>query len=600
MTNIFKIILIYFALLFSINAYSKSNNTKMDYLDIESKYYMGEYTECSNVGDSIYYVENIYDAMILSCSALANHNIAFADRVVDHNDNTYGANFHRARIKAQDALEYIISDLNSSKGKKISDKILPEKLQLYTLAILCSRILQIPQYKQVVKYIKDNIIPIRENLGKKFCVEKLQIIYFEIIYALDHDQEDYVYKELLPLFENEVCSLQSIDPVQKSRIANIYVQLSDYFNYKLMDTEAATPQLKDMAINTMIHSRDYALFSKKANRLAVFIKNDWKQLKSKLTNDEAVLLYFSYARSTDSWNYIWIIKPGAEEPSLAYGGHSYWSENKELSLVHELDMLKTIYVVGTNGMKFTDFYTDSRIVRIHSFSELSNLKKKYNGGKVTAIGNINYSIDKNSELSTEKGVLRKLGNFASAEREMESLRNIFGDKIEIFQGNNVSRKLLHTLNTKISILHLSTHGMFSKQLLYQYNRDNANLGVTGDNIFKSCGLMLSGYNDNKEENFISAYDIKNMDLRDIDFVFISACESGAGQVLTIGDYSLAEAFHIAGVKNIIAVVDPIKEDIATNFAEMLYKQIINGKTYHDAFHEAKNKICPTDRIFLFE
>lgn len=91
-----------------------------------------------------------------------------------------------------------------------------------------------------------------------------------------------------------------------------------------------------------------------------------------------------------------------------------------------------------------------------------------------------------------------------------------------------------------------------------------------------------------------------MDLRDIDFVFISACESGAGQVLTIGDYSLAEAFHIAGVKNIIAVVDPIKEDIATNFAEMLYKQIINGKTYHDAFHEAKNKICPTDRIFLFE
>lgn len=89
------------------------------------------------------------------------------------------------------------------------------------------------------------------------------------------------------------------------------------------------------------------LFFQKANRLAVFIKNDWKQLKSKLTNDEAVLLYFSYARSTDSWNYIWIIKPGAEEPSLAYGGHSYWSENKELSLVHELDMLKTIYVVGT-------------------------------------------------------------------------------------------------------------------------------------------------------------------------------------------------------------------------------------------------------------
>lgn len=103
----------------------------MDYLDIESKYYMGEYTECSNVGDSIYYVENIYDAMILSCSALANHNIAFADRVVDHNDNTYGANFHRARIKAQDALEYIISDLNSSKGKKYQIKYYQKTTIIY-------------------------------------------------------------------------------------------------------------------------------------------------------------------------------------------------------------------------------------------------------------------------------------------------------------------------------------------------------------------------------------------------------------------------------------------------------------------------------------
>lgn len=112
--------------------------------------------------------------------------------------------------------------------------------------------------------------------------------------------------------------------------------------------------------------------------------------------------------------------------------------------------------------------------------------------------------------------------------------------------------------------------------------------------------MLSGYNNNEELNFISAYEIKKLDLRNVDFVFVSACESAAGLVLSIGDYSLAEAFHVAGVKNIIAVIDPINEDVATNFAEILYREIKKGTSYHDSFHIAKKQSCPSDRILLFE
>lgn len=612
--HIFKLLISCIVLQCSITAFSKSNNTKRDYIDIEAKFYMGEYSDCSVVGDSIFYVENIYDAMILSYSAIANHKLAFAEIKKGHRASSisnFRSNFYRASLKAQDALDFIVSDLNANRAQINSEKSIKEKLQSYSLAVQCSRILQIPQYKQIVKYINEKIVPLKEQFSNELYVEKLQILYFEIIYALDHEQEEYVCKELLPSFEKEVLMLQSIEPIQKARIADIYVQLSEYLNYKMMETsdefksklvktEAKMNYLKDMAINTMIHSRDYSLYSKKPKGKSQFILSDWKQLKNELKTDEVAMLYFTYAKYEDSWNYILTISADSADPDLSYGGHSYMSESQALDYLKKLDQYKTIFVVGTNGMNFTNFSSDHRIVRLHTLSEIGERKTCYNNGNVNAIGNLKYSSTKDTETSTEKGVVRKIGEFASAEREMNSLKSIFGNRLKIYQGHTVTRSTFREFERNVSILHISTHGTFNLQLLNKYNHENADFGITGDNIFKSCGLMLSGYNDNKEKNFISAYDIKNLNLDNIDFVFISACESGAGQVLTIGDYSLAEAFYVAGVKNIIAVIDPIKEDVATNFAEALYKEISKGTSYHDSFYIAKNQVCPSERIILFE
>lgn len=610
--HIFKLVISCIVLQCSINAYSKSNNTRQDYIDIEAKFYMGEYSDCSVVGDSIFNVENIYDAMILSYSSIANHRLAFQEIKKGHRDDSqYVSNFYRASFKAQDALDFIVSDLNAHRAQQFSEASIKERLQAYSLAVQCSRILQIPQYKQIVKYIKEKIVPLKDQLSDQLYVEKLQILYFEIIYALDHEQDEYVSKELLPSFEKQVLMLQSIEPAQKARIADIYVQLSEYLHYRMMEasnefkSDLVKPEsnfnfLKDIAVNTMIHSRDYSLYSKKPNGTSQFILSDWKQLKNELKADEVAMLYFVYAKYEDSWNYIWTITADSSDPDLLYGGHSYQSEFQALDHLRRFGQYKTIFVVGTNSMTFTNFSRDRRIVRLHTLSEIGKRKTSYKKGNVNAIGNLKYSSTKDTETSTEKGVVRKIGEFASAEREMNSLKSIFGNRLKIYQGNTVTRSTFREFERNVSILHISTHGTFNLQLLNKYNHENSDFGITGDNIFKSCGLMLSGYNDNKENNFISAYDIKNLNLDNIDFVFISACESGAGQVLTIGDYSLAEAFYVAGVKNIIAVIDPIKEDVATNFAEVLYKEISKGTSYHDSFYIAKNQVCPNERIILFE
>lgn len=595
--NIFIILIVMIFSSLQLNA--KSSNTRVDYLTMETDYYLGDYAECSNIGDSIFYVENMYDAMILSYSAIANHHLAFSEQKIGLDNNVYGANFGRARMKARESLEYIIYDLNHNISPEFQFSEIRDRLQAYSLAVLCSRILQTPEYKRVVRFIKDNIVPLKNQFVDKYFIEYLQILYFEIIYALDHNQIDLVCNELLPKFENDVVSLYSVDSKQKARIAMIYLQLAEYLNYKLLESDIDSPILKDMTINVMIHSRDYSLFSKKHGGACRFALEDWKQLKNNLRPDEVVLMYFTYARSSDSWNYVWIIKSNSQNPDIAYSGHSYWSESQSLDCLTQMNEFNKIFIVGTNNMSFTDFSNDRRIVRLHSFSEISNYDKSYQNGNVLAVGNINYSFEKESNFSLEKGI-GKLGSFATAKKEMLMMQEIFGDKLQIIQGNAATKDLFYNLNDNLSIIHLSTHGTFDKQRLSILNKENADYGLTGDNIFRSCGLMLSGYNENKDTNFMSAYDIKNLNLSNVDFVFISACESAAGQVLSIGDFSLAEAFHVAGVKNIIAVLDPIREDLASNFAEEFYQMVKNGASYHDAFHTSKSKVCPSERIILFE
>ena len=68
----------------------------------------------------------------------------------------------------------------------------------------------------------------------------------------------------------------------------------------------------------------------------------------------------------------------------------------------------------------------------------------------------------------------------------------------------------------------------------------------------------------------------------------------------MGDFSMAESFRIAGARNVIAVIDPIREGTATDFAIALYGNIASGQPFHDAFYGAKNAVCPDDRIVLYE
>ena len=576
-----------------------TKNKRNIYIDVASKYLMGEFQECSAIGDSLDRIQDIYDAMIIAYSALSNQELAFEEGT---SSSSYSSNFYRARFKAQKALDYLNEHVDDDFMDATSSQLIIDKLRSFSLAISCSRILQIPQYRLFLKKIHNRFLPIKSHLSNGMILQKLEIDLYEILYNLEKNNITFVCDELIPQFESKIVGLYYVDKATKSHIAMLYNQLSDYLNYAAIE-EGNSSDLRIEALNVMIHSRDYSSFSKRnSNNSLSFRLIDWDEIKKSLPNNSMAFLFYKYSAKEDSWNYIWCFDSTSSVPKGEYGGHSYMSESQAVeNVLWNYKDKDKLFVVGTNSMMMTDYSNDNRIIHLHSISDILSQKQYYHNGNVCVIGNIQYDYKGSSDFSRDKGAIEEdVGPLPHAKEEVQSIENAFGGKVIPYQGEDVSRQTFMALTKEKGILHISTHGILDENKCHELNLENPEGGLTGDNVFRSCFLALSGYNNDHSKNSISAYDIKEMDLSGFDLVFISACKSGGGRVLLTGDYSLAEAFRLAGIQNVIAVIDPIQDVIATKFAEHFYKQIANGTSYHDAFYITKKQICTNNRIILFE
>lgn len=379
--------------------------------------------------------------------------------------------------------------------------------------------------------------------------------------------------------------------------------------YVLQDKEKTYPVL-----DFLLKTQDFTLYINGAKQYRDFKNVTWKRIQSILKDGEYAMIHFegplregmmyhTYDSNSRIRNYTFLFNKDMTEPVLWVRGLRDQIERKHFNTFKKNypDMTK-LYVTGTDFMMFKDIIrTENFAYRLHSLSELP-LSTSEEFSKVLMIADIDFnqaSIDENRD--SVKGVIRnkKLNRIAGDKTIINVVKSLFDNKAIILSDKDARRDSLYSYLSKARIIHISSHGIFDEKTLSALNDDNFLGGFTGKNILNSCRIALSGYNDNNSQ-CISASEIKELDLSHIDLVFLDACETGAGKSASGGTYSLAEAFHMAGVKNIIANLDPIHETIAVKFAEAFYKKVKAGESYHDAFYEAKKLICPSQRIVLWE
>ena len=161
---------------------------------------------------------------------------------------------------------------------------------------------------------------------------------------------------------------------------------------------------------------------------------------------------------------------------------------------------------------------------------------------------------------------------------------------------------------KQNIVHIATHGFYYK------NDDNRKMQKAGldfltnnrDSLIKDdqeislmrSGLLFSGCSnrlqgisipEGVDDGILLAKEIASLDLRGLELVTLSACETGLGDITSEGVFGLQRAFKKAGAKSILMSLWKVDDNATRMFMDEFYRNFVSlKKSKIESLHAAQN------------
>ena len=339
----------------------------------------------------------------------------------------------------------------------------------------------------------------------------------------------------------------------------------------------------------MIHVREYkAGFTGNFHYAALVMKPEWSAPKLVVlaNGNELDTRYYKYYKSSvkfktaDEFSYDQYWKPveevlaGAKEVFVSLDG-----------VYHQIN-LNTLR--KPDGSYVIDHYT---LQLMESSRDLATLEQKQiePGRDVCIIGFPNYGSagtvtplpGTKTEVNTVQSILKS--KFSSTTLYMED------------QANEQNLKQV----SNPAILHIATHGFFLQDV---GEKDEKVFGVevekAKENPLLRSGLMLAGAekavaNETQEEagannGIFTAYEAVFMDLSATQFVVLSACETGLGDVVSgEGVYGLQRALLVAGANSVIMSLWKVNDEATQQLMTTFYTKWLQSGDQTAAFREAQ-------------
>lgn len=167
-------------------------------------------------------------------------------------------------------------------------------------------------------------------------------------------------------------------------------------------------------------------------------------------------------------------------------------------------------------------------------------------------------------------------------------------------GTEESFKALSGRN--IGYLHISTHGFYytkeeAEDARYQFMLSDEHLGSVEDKALTRSGLILSGANhilewkpipDNVEDGILTAREIADVDLRGLDLVVLSACQTGLGDISGgEGVFGLQRGFKKAGAKSILMSLWEVDDEATQILMTQFNRNLLSGQTKRQSLISAQ-------------
>jgi CHAT domain-containing protein len=179
-------------------------------------------------------------------------------------------------------------------------------------------------------------------------------------------------------------------------------------------------------------------------------------------------------------------------------------------------------------------------------------------------------------------------------------------------GKSAHERTFKSLAAGRRVLHLATHGFFlGQECLAVLEPPDAKSRRAprftgppgGDNPLLLSGLALAGFNQREtagpdaEDGVLTSEEIASLDLAGVEWVVLSACETGLGEVRDReGVLGLRRAFETAGAGTLIMSLWSVQDEAALEWMGHLYRGRKNGLSTADAVRRSSTEMLEKRRL----
>ena len=215
------------------------------------------------------------------------------------------------------------------------------------------------------------------------------------------------------------------------------------------------------------------------------------------------------------------------------------------------------------------------------------------------------------ELNVTRSGWAHLPGTETEAQDISSLMSQYGYTAKMISGIDANEESFKALSgTQINTIHIATHGFYLSEQK-EINKNAFLNPMMADNIGKvdpmlRSGLLFAGANrvwtgkrsiEGIEDGILTAKEISNLNLSNVELVVLSACQTGLGTVeANEGVYGLQRAFKLAGAETLIMSLWEVDDQATSILMRTFYEEYLNGKSKDIAFKDAVTKVRDyTDR-----
>ena len=195
--------------------------------------------------------------------------------------------------------------------------------------------------------------------------------------------------------------------------------------------------------------------------------------------------------------------------------------------------------------------------------------------------------------------------------EVENIKTSFEDKHrQVITGADATEASVQALSAHApNILHIATHGfyytekekkMMDARKLLTMDDDELGAADLEDKALTRSGMAFAGANKtlrdennpmDSDDGILTAQEISKLDLRGLDLVVLSACETGMGDITQgEGVFGLQRGFKKAGVGTIVMSLWKVDDNATQMMMTQFYKNLCDGMDKHEALQEAQKHV----------